>query len=169
MTQEELENYKFCQSEIERLEEQIRIDGDRVTDRIAKIQAADGKVHKCDFDSPVRYIEAFDRYSRCGDDANYADRYKIIGRWCYWFGVSASYDDCTLCETGRFEANRLCMSDEELDAWADERIAEIKEGIEREEAKRKAETARRKEEKRKKELALLKKLQEKYPKECQED
>lgn len=163
----ELENYKFCQSEVERLEEQIRIDGDRVTDRIAKIQEADGKVHKCGFGTPVKYIEAFDRYSRCGDDANYADRYKIIGKWCYWFGVSASYDDCTLCETGRFEANRLCMSDEELDAWADERIAEIKEGqrrtIEREEAKRKAAAATRAKRKRERDLALLAKLKEKYP------
>ena len=41
MTQEELELYRNHKELIKKLERQIRIDGDRVTDRIAAIQAVE--------------------------------------------------------------------------------------------------------------------------------
>jgi hypothetical protein len=132
MTQEDLNAYSQYKEEIERLEEQIRIDGDRVTDRIARIQAADGKNHRGSYgDRKEAYIDGEWDWYHCGDDANYAECYRVEGKWCHWWGVSKSYDDCTIYEAGKFEAKRLCMSDEELDAWADQRIAEIKAGIER--------------------------------------
>lgn len=164
MTQAELNDYSQYKKEIERLEEQIRIDGDRVTDRIARIQAADGMTHRGRYDERKEvYINGKWGWYHCGDDANYAECYRIEGKWCYWWGISKSYDDCTIYEAGKFEAKRLCMSDEELDAWADERIAEIKAGIERtkelkrqkrKEAREKAKA--RKEEKERKEYERLK-------------
>lgn len=167
MKQEELDLYRNHKELIKKLERQIRIDGDRVTDRIAAIQAADGKVHKgCYDDIKEVYIDGEIDWRHCGDDANYAEHYRVEGKWCYWWGISESYDDCTIYEAGKFEAKRLCMTDEELDAWAEERIAEIKAGIERtKELKRqKNREARERAKKRKeeKERALYKQLKEKF-------
>lgn len=167
MTQAELNIYSQYKEEIKKLERKIRIDGYRVTNRIARIQAADGRIHKgCYGDTKEVYIDGEWDWRYCGDDANYATHYRIEGKWCYWWGISKSYDDCTIYEAGKFEAKRLCMTDEELDAWADERIAEIKAGIERtKELKRqKNREARERAKKRKeeKERAEYERLKEKF-------
>lgn len=161
MTQEELDNYRFYQSEIERLNEQIQIDGKRVAERIALIQAADGTSHK-------GYWYAGG--SEHGDDAHYAKSFHVEGSWCYWEGCSASYDDGEIIECGKFEAIRLTMTDEQLDRWAEFCIEEFEKQKQLAEKQRKAETEVEKQRKaqmtREKELALLKELQEKYPEEC---
>ena len=167
MKKEELKKYKECQAYIDAFEEQLRIDGDRVTDRIARIQAADGKNHRgCYDDIKEVYINGELDWYHCGDDANYAECYRIEGDTCYWWGVSKSYDDCTIYEAGKFEVELLFMTDEELDAWADEKISEIKTEIERtKELKRqKNREARERAKKRKeeKERALLAELKAKY-------
>lgn len=166
MLKEQLGFYLAYKKQVEKLEEQIQVDGNRVADRIALIQEADGKCHRGDYTRPKRYVKIdgeWDWY-HCGDDANYAQHYRVEGKWCYWWGISKSYDDCTIYETGKFEAKRLCMTDEELDAWAKERIAEIKAGIERtKELKRqknreaKERAKKRKEEKERAEYERLKK------------
>jgi len=169
MTQAELNIYSQYKKEIERLEEQIRIDGDRVADRIARIQEADGRNHRGEY-SKRKYVYIDDEWDwyHCGDDANYAECYRIEGKWCYWWGISKSYDDCTIYEAGKFETKRLCMSDEELDAWANERIAEIKAGIERtkelKRQKRQEAIERAKKRKEEKERAEYERLKKKYEK-----
>lgn len=132
MLKEQLELYIAYKEQVKKLEEQIQVDGNRVADRIALIQEADGKCHKGNYNEhKYVYINGEWDWRHCGDDANYAKHYRVEGKWCYWWGISKSYDDCTIYEAGKFEATRLCMTDEELDAWAKERIAKIKAGIER--------------------------------------
>jgi len=167
MTQAELNIYSQYKEEIERLEEQIRVDGYRVTDRIARIQEADGKKHRGRYpDTKYVYIDGEWDWLYCGDDANYAKHYRVEGKWCYWWGISESYDDCTVYEAGKFEARRLCMTDEELDDWANERIAQIKAGIERtKELKRQKDRKARelaKKRKEEKERAEYERLKEKF-------
>lgn len=167
MKQEELKKYQKCQAYIDAFEEQLRIDGDRVTDRIAKIQAADGKNHQGDYNEHnYVYINGEWGLRYCGDDANYAECYRIEGDTCYWWGVSKSYDDCTIYEAGKFEVELLFMTDEELDAWSEQRIAEIKAEIERanELKRQKNREARERAKKRKEEneRELLAKLKAKY-------
>lgn len=166
MTQAELNIYSQYKKEIERLEEQIRNDGDRVADRIARIQEADGRNHRGSYsETKYVYLDGDWDWRHCGDDANYAKHYRVEGKWCFWWGISKSYDDCTIYEAGKFEAKRLCMTDEELDVWANERIAEIKAGIERtKELKRqknreaRERAKKRKEEKERAEYERLKKI-----------
>ena len=171
MLQEELELYRTYKEQIKKIKKQIHIDGDRVTDRIAAIQAADGKIHRgCYNDGHKRaYIDGEWDWHYCGDDANYAEHYRIEGKWCYLWGISKIYDDCTIYEAGKFEAKRLCMTDDELDAWADERIAEIKAGIERtkelKRQKRQEEMERAKKRKEERERAEYERLKKKYEKE----
>lgn len=167
MTQAELNIYRQYKGEIERLEEQIRNDGDRVADRISRIQEADGRNHRGNYrETKCVYIDGKWDRCHCGDDANYAKHYRVEGKWCYWWGISESYDDCTVYEAGKFEAKRLCMTDEELDAWADQRIAGIKAGIERtkelKRQKRQEEMELAKKRKEEKERALYEQLKEKF-------
>lgn len=167
MLQAELDIYRQYKEEIKRLEIQIHFDGNRVTKRIARIQAADGRKHNGNHNEhKYVYINGNWDWRHCGDDANYAEHYRIEGKWVYWWGISKSYDDCTVYEAGKFEANRLCMTDDELDDWANERIAQIKAGIERTKElnrKKKQEARERaKKIKEEKERAEYERLKEKF-------
>ena len=158
MKKEELEQFKNTQA-------QIPADIKRVLKRITRIQEVDGKKHSdVPKDNDWRIWD--------GDSAQFfdmLDHFRIEGKWCYWETETNPFVEGfrlhQKCE-GRFLAKRLCMADEELDAWADERIASIKLGRER--TRLRMEAARQKREKRKaakrekEERALYERLKQKY-------
>lgn len=148
MTKEELNQYTY-------LRQQLPIDIKRVLQRVARIQEADGTKHCRSKKHIVDLSPNEDPMSLVyGDSAqfyNLLEDYRIEGKWCYWTTdtnclVDSNFELYEQCR-GKFLAKRLCMSDEELDAWADQRIASISLGRER--TRLRMEEARIKKEKKK--------------------
>ncbi|MEE3385205.1 MAG: hypothetical protein VZR36_09005 [Prevotella sp.] len=165
MTKDELNQYLY-------LRQQLPIDIKRVLQRVARIQEADGKKH-CPSRKSILEVKELGLLVH-GDAAKFydllLDDYRIEGKWCYWRTdtnclIDKDFNLYDKCE-GRFLAKRLTMTDEELDAWADERIASI--SIGREKTRLRMEEARIKREKKeakkleRKERAEYERLKAKY-------